>query len=107
MECKQRHHPSPGVEGQHLFPQLGLQSLCLRTTELPTPLCHTLVDHNLVGLDANCPWLPTFTPKAEQGKFCADSLATAGRGANEYIFVGCVERLEDLCLNLVECLDGR
>lgn len=78
----------------------------LQAAELPTPLCNTLVDHLLVGLNTDRPGLLAFAPKAEQSKFSTDSLAASSRRANKDILIRCVEGLENLRLDLVECLNG-
>ena len=60
----------------------------------------------MIRLDTNGTLWLWLTPQSHQSEFRTNGLPATSRSTNEDIVVGSVQRLEDLGLDLVECLNG-
>ena len=77
----------------------------LNPTKLGPPLSQTEVNHILIGFDTNRTLTLWLTPQSHQRKFRTNCLSATSGSTDKDVIVGGVQRLEDLCLDLVERSD--
>ena len=78
----------------------------LNPAKLRLPLGRSQVNHILVRFDTNRAFTLCLTPQSHQREFRTNSLSAAGWSADKDIFIGGIQRLKDLRLDLIKRPDG-
>ena len=86
---------------------MNCEQVSLHLQSLRLPLGQTEVDHILIRLNTNRTLRLWLTPESHQRKLRTNGFSATSGGTDEYVVVGCVQRLKDLSLDLVKRLDGR
>lgn len=79
----------------------------LNPAELRLPLGQAEINHILIRFDTNRALALWLAPQSHQCKFRTNGLSTTGGSTDKDIIVSGIQRLEDLCLDLVKRPDGR